>query len=438
MDISKKISTLKKRLGFTAALTLAATASYGQDSPQPDNGKADITARQTLNNDSIKKYINVIEISSAEEINNYDIATYNTENNSIICNYFVAKDRASKETKKAIEIRNKDALSPRTFRHEIFHGDVSGLMNSTYNGNTPVKFGDRTRLNILQELCAFHVGNEHASMRETLKYFKDNKFEEHYLRHYQDNQSCGVLLAMMAEPVYGDAQAVYETAYTNQFKTLEIDGKTYISCNYTDGKIQTNLLFNENDDPITGSNILDKVPEEYQIGLVKDMKGNLIKDSKGNPVKSSYLRWDKGKTLIAASDPGRRAIRGYTMTQAKLNYNKIARQICAHAGLSNEDTMLAINYINGLDVDYKDLSTEQITEIRNMYDGKSIEELKQKANENYQAVLDTAKQKRSEEISRLIPFEQLNLVSSNDLKNINIDAFYKQIAQNGKLSNFSR
>lgn len=440
MDISEKVNHLKKRLGLTAALTIAAaSASFAgnNNTPEADNNKID-TVTQTLNNDSIKKYLNVVEISSADQLADYDVATYNRENNAIICNFFVLSENTTKADKKAVQERNLDALSSRTHRHEKFHGDVIHIMDKAYNGEAPVNFGDRTRLNILQELCAFYKGEEHTSMAQTVQYFKQKKFEDHYLRHYQDNKSGSILLAMMAEPIYQDAEKLLETTYTNRHKNLEIDGKTYVACNYTDGKVQTNLLFTENDDPVVGKNILEKVPSEYEIGIVKDMNGNILKDSQGAPLTASYLKWSDGKTLLASRDPGKKSIRGYTMTQAKLNYKKIAKEICTHAGMNEEDIMNAMNYLSTLNVDYNNLNTKEITEIREMYAGTSIESLKQKTKTNYEEGLAAAKLKKTNQYAQLISFENVNLISPNDLKSINIDALSSKIIKTSLQKNASR
>lgn len=448
MDVQEKLQKLKKRLGLTAALSVAAmsASAAGQqqdstrDTPFPINKETKInvhTENDSSRQNEVKQYCNFIEIGSLTELNSHtrQAACYNQYADAIIYNQYRMAD-ANKFERSQIEAVNNQNYSVNTEEHEKLHRRLSTIAQKLYDGSCILKISDRIRVKIMEEICCLKSEKRLTSIMDAIQKFQDLERNVYYSNHYGETAGKrigSVLIAKIAEEKTPEKiELGFERTY--HYKTLQINGQEYIGNLYVscDKKYKTWALHDLNDKIVTSADILSKSP--LAIGVITTADDKDVKMPDGKTVRADYLYWNRNGYDVFNVDNFDNRKQGYDFHRAQQNFDNICGEYAEATGLTALETQKLKEYVSSMEgLNAYDLQDSEIKDIRDNYKDVPLQTLANKQKNNYEEMINAARTRFEKEmLPHLVEVQSPSSLTSGTEKNIKTDAFIIKTKNKGK------
>lgn len=394
-DINK-INALRRKLRLLATggfvgLSLFTNSPNAQAENKKDaKDPSKITTVDNIKPD-VKHFLDIIEITSLEEMANYPAATFDPEINGIVYTQFTMPN-ASESQQAMIDAQNKKYYSVPTKNHEEFHAVIAqkGIRDNLYNGERVVTAADRIRLLLMEEIISKKLQKDYASIVDAIDEFKNNGVADYYVDHYMnapENKSCSILVAMMAEEKCPE-QIFKQFVRDDVGQQIEVDGKKFSLMQYksVDGKFTTSLLL-DNGKVVKNIELLNKLAPS--VALLHDAKGEEIKTADGKSAKVVYdcefYNEDEGKWYDIIKIPNiNKETQGYSFNKLKQNFTNTVYEYAKVGNLNSSETSAVLNYLQTdfpyLDI-YLDMPNDKIKEIKG--EGRNLPDEVNKAKKYY-------------------------------------------------------
>lgn len=451
MDVQSKLQKLKKRLGLTAALSIAAMSASSAEQQDSIKNTAFPAAKETkvntfAENDSsrqnqVKQYCNFIEIGSLEELNslNRQAACYNQYADAIIYTQYKMSD-ADKSERSLIEAVNNQNYSVSTEAHEKLHRLLSPISQKLHDGSCILKVSDRIRVKIMEEICCLKSEKRLTSITDAIQKFKDLDRITYYSNHYGEiagERIGSVLIAKTAEEKTPEKIDLgFERS--SHYKPLQINGQEYIGSLYVsrDKKYKTWALHDLNDQVVTSAEILSQSP--LAIGVMTTAEGKDVKMPDGKTVRADYRCEAKNNHggwagyAVFKVDNFENRKQGYDFHTAQQNFDNICGEYANATGLTALEAQTLKEYVSSMDwLNAYDLQDSEIRDIRDNYKDVPLQTLVNKQKSNYEQLADAARTRfEKETLPHLVEVQSPSSLISGAEKSIKTDAF--KIKANGK------
>jgi len=422
MSIQDKIKALRERKKTVLMAAVFGTAPIMAQTMS--DAKQDIVSTsvtQTISSQA-KQYHKIVEIYSLDEMYKANRAEYHADIDAIVYSQFRMKD-ADKNEKRIINAYNAGSYSAEHEAHEQQHRafHLAGISTQIKDGSCVLTPADVVRANILEEILCKKAENKNRPMSEIITEFKQDGHEKFYTEHYRsETKKTSILSALIAEDKCPEK---INKDFEEITKYKHIDDNHYASlCVSTDKKYQVWELFHNDGYIVRDSNIINKSP--VKIGTLLDKDGNEVKKQNGDIIHTQPIMRSNGYIVGFSMDNIDKETQGYEFTKARSNFNNLCQEYMDFVNLNQDDRMSLMNYINtDLDLSNYNQSDYEISEIKEMYKGITLEEQQAKHKNNYQSVAELNKQKAvQEKLPNLIPVDSPSASKSGK---INTTAFYQ-------------
>ncbi len=418
-----KIKTLlnKKKANnqIKNALMAGAITTMGVISPtqvQANNTSSDANHINTeiQKDNSVKEYLNIVPISSIDEIRNgqRNAAEYNSLIDGIIYTQY-SMTNPTKQDASYLNSINQANRSENIKAHELLHRNFEQVLQKVHEGDYILKQSQYVTTNMMAELLCFKQENPNQTMQAIIQKFEQENRNEYYSRRYSSYKNNSILLALSAENTISENINQAFTR-TKDFKLVTINGARYAADLFKtdDNKYQTYFLHDvKTDNIVTDQNIIDQSPIKCNVLLSAD--GKEVKNDKGNSVKLTTYNNYQTETYIAKMENIDKESVGYSFNRADQDYEKVLDELLKTAGISQEEGEIAKNYIRSQNnTAYDNLYMDDIKNIKDTYKDYSLAQVQNMAKRNFQQAQQQRKDKfMAEEMPNLVP---LNASASNN------------------------
>ena len=375
--VKNKVKKHAVEVAIVAASILPGKSAEAQ-TMLPDTVKTSVS----VDTNQIKHYLKFIEIPSLDALKQgKHIAEYNGAANAVIYNLYFMKNPTDYE-RQVLEQRAEKTYTGEVSRHEKLHASLSKLKDKLYDGTAFTLPSDRIRLHLLEEICAFKTENGYNTIDEALKNLDASRIDS-YIRHYQSPAN-SIVVALSAEEKLPE-NINKEFTRTYDYKTVDIGGQEYIINTYktVDGKYQTNLLHDgATDQVVTSQNIISQ--SGAKIGVLCDENMQPLRTADGKEASASFLGYNnQNDNYILSISNINKEPQGYEFKAARQNYVKMLFEYASVLGISKDDTEKLGKFLEKFDLSRSDPDEEKIKEIKETYQGVSLEESIIAATERY-------------------------------------------------------